>query len=191
MTKTTRLEAINTIIACIGESPVSSLDQLSADAAIALNVLNEVLREVQSRGWHFNTVTRTLVRDQSGRIPLADNCVRVDTDWSDQPDLDIGIRGDFAYDLGNDTEFFRRDVKDARLVLLFDFEELPEVARRYCMIRAGRIFGDRMVASEKVNAFTRMDEQMAWVDLREYESDTADRTIFDHPDVGMTLHRTR
>lgn len=191
MTKTTTLEAVNVIIACIGESPVNSLDQLSADAAIALNVLNETCREVQSRGWHFNTVKRTLVRDQSGRIPLAENCVRVDTDWSDQPDLDVGVRGDFLHDLGEDTEFFRRDVKDARLIVLLDFEEMPESARRYCMIRAGRIFADRMVASEKINAFTRMDEQMAWVDLREYESDVADRTIFDHPDVGRTLHRTR
>ena len=36
LTLTTKLEAINTIIACVGESPVNSLDaSLSADAAVA------------------------------------------------------------------------------------------------------------------------------------------------------------
>lgn len=192
MTLTTKLEAVNTIIACVGESPVNSLDsQLSADAAVALNTLNEVLREVQSRGWHFNTERRTLVRDQTDRIPLAANMVRVDTDSSDQPDLDVAVRGPFLYDRGNARSTFAADIKDADVVLLLDFEELPEPARRYCMIRAGRMFADRMVGSEKHNAYNLRDEMMAWADLRSYDDDTADHSIFDHYDVARTLDRTR
>jgi len=192
LTLTTKLDAVNTIIACVGESPVNSLDaDLNSDAALALNTLNEVLREVQSRGWHFNTENRTLVRDGSGRIPLASNIVRVDTDHSDQPDLDIAIRGGFAYDRGKATDQFTADIKDASLVLLLEFEDLPEPARRYVMIRAGRMFSDRMVGSEKHNAYNSRDEMMAWADMRAYENDTADHTIFGHYDVARTLDRIR
>lgn len=192
LTLTTKLEAINTIIACVGESPVNSLDaSLSADAAVALNTLNEVLREVQSRGWHFNTELKTLVRNSEGSIPLASNVVRIDTDVSDHPDLDISIRGGFAYNRGKSTDMFDSDIKDAQVVLLLDFEEIPESARRYVMIRAGRIFADRMVGSEKHNAYNMRDEMMAWADMRAYETDTADYTIFDHYDVARTLDRIR
>ena len=192
LTLTTKLEAVNTIIACVGESPVNSLDaSLSSDAAVALNTLNEVLREVQSRGWHFNTEKRTLVRDSDGRIPLAPNIVRIDTDVSDHPEIDIAIRGGFAFDRGASTGTFTTDIRDVQVVLLLDFEEIPEPARRYVMIRAGRLFADRMVGSEKHNAYNMRDEMMAWADMRAYETDTADFTVFDHYDTYRTLDRIR
>jgi hypothetical protein len=46
---TTELEAVNTILSTIGESPVSSLgDQMTVDAVLAQNILHEVSREVQT-----------------------------------------------------------------------------------------------------------------------------------------------
>jgi hypothetical protein len=189
---TTKLAAVNTIIACVGESPVNSLDaSLSADAAIALNTLDEVLREVQSRGWHFNTEKRDLARDAEGRILLPSNVCRIDTDFSDQPELDVVLRGTRVYDRGKATDVFFKDIKGVDVVVLLDFEEIPEPARRYVTIRAGRIFADRMVGSEKNHSFSMRDEMMAWADLRAYENDTADHSVFGHYDVARTLDRTR
>ena len=55
-TRTTELEAINTILSTIGESPLNTLSgSLPVDGTMAKNVLNEINREVQSMGWHFNT----------------------------------------------------------------------------------------------------------------------------------------
>ena len=55
-TRTTELEAVNTILSTIGEAPINSLTgALPVDATVAKNVLSEIAREVQSAGWHFNT----------------------------------------------------------------------------------------------------------------------------------------
>ena len=52
---TTELEAVNSMLATIGEAPVNSITgTLPLDASLAKNTLNEINREVQSAGWHFN-----------------------------------------------------------------------------------------------------------------------------------------
>ena len=78
--KTTELEAVNTILSSVGEPPINSLTgQQNADATIARNILSEISREVQTQGWHFNTLyDQALSPDSSGYIYLADEVVRVD-----------------------------------------------------------------------------------------------------------------
>ena len=58
--------------------------------------------------------------------------------------------------------------------------ELRETARNYVMVRAGRIYSDRMVGSEEQRSFTLRDEMQALASLRESEMDANDFTIFDH-----------
>ena len=53
---TTELEAVNTMLAVLGEAPVNSITgTLPLDASLAKTTLSEINREVQSAGWHFNT----------------------------------------------------------------------------------------------------------------------------------------
>ena len=55
-TRTTELEAVNTILSTIGEAPLNTLTgSLPVDGTTAKNVLSEINREVQSAGWHFNS----------------------------------------------------------------------------------------------------------------------------------------
>lgn len=55
LTGTTELEAVNAMLASIGEAPLSSLDGATqADVQIALNILRNTAREVQMWGWRFN-----------------------------------------------------------------------------------------------------------------------------------------
>jgi len=57
VTETTKLSAINSMLSCIGESPVSSLDgTVSADVAVASNILDEVCRDLMQREWRWNTI---------------------------------------------------------------------------------------------------------------------------------------
>ena len=66
----TELEAVNVLLTTIGEAPVNTLTgKQTTDVAIAQQVLNEVNREVQSRGWHFNTEYDVeLIPDTSNNI---------------------------------------------------------------------------------------------------------------------------
>ena len=79
-TRSTELEAVNTILSTIGEAPLNSLSgSLPVDGTMAKNVLSEISREVQSAGWHFNTHYKsTLTRDTNNNIPVATSFRRKD-----------------------------------------------------------------------------------------------------------------
>lgn len=189
LTATTKLQAINTMLSAIGEPPVNSLSSTRADSLIALQILDEITREVESYGWHFNIEYKvTLTPDASGYIYISDNVVRVNTDPAKYYDLDIVTRGNRLYDKYSNTYVFSGPIEVSRVVML-EFEEIPEAARRYIMIRAARIFGDRMVGSEKHHTFTGTDEMMALAKLREYEVDTADYSIYDSYGPASVVNR--
>jgi hypothetical protein len=189
LSKTTKLQAINTMLSSVGEPPVNSLTALRADSLIAQNILEEVMRDVQSYGWLFNTEDNvTLIPETgTGYIYIGDNVARVDMDPSFY-NYDITIRGNRLYERKNNTYSFAEPIKVTR-VLLMEYDEMPEVARRYIFIRASRIFQDRVVGSERLHAFTQADEIAALARMSEHENETGDYTIFQSPDVARTFMR--
>jgi hypothetical protein len=187
--KTTKLNAINTMLSAIGEPPVNTLSSQRADSNLAEQILDEVSREIQSYGWHFNSEYNvSLSPDSNGYIDVAENVVRVDTDPFRYASLDIVLRGNRLYDKASNTYVFGSEIIVDRVVML-EFDEMPEPARRYIMIRAARIFSDRMIGSEKHHAFTGQDEMMALAKMREYENDTADHNIFDESTTLNVINR--
>lgn len=184
----TQLEAVNMMLSVIGEAPVNTLEGASTvDVIQAKSILNEVSREVQTVGWHFNTEKEyPLVPDVNQEIILASNMVRVDAD--SHPTLDVVQRGSKLYDRQNHTFKFDQTLK-AEVIFLLPFEEIPQVARQFIVIRAARIFQDRMVGSETLHGFTEEDEKKALTDLKEAEGDTGDYTIFDSYDAYRPLDR--
>jgi hypothetical protein len=57
-TVTSKLEAVNVMLTSIGESPVNTItSSTTTDVSIAIQILDNVSREVQSVGWHFNSDT--------------------------------------------------------------------------------------------------------------------------------------
>lgn len=53
---TTELEAVNAMLASIGEAPVADLATATAtDVVMAISILRNTAREVQMLGWRFNT----------------------------------------------------------------------------------------------------------------------------------------
>ena len=88
---TTILEAVNVILESIGEEPVNSIDGGGADASIANRILGEVNREVQSKGWHWNTERETkLVPDNDGNIIIPQNTLKV---YSAERCVNVTMRG--------------------------------------------------------------------------------------------------
>lgn len=189
LTKTTKLLAVNTMLSAIGEPPVNTLSSQRADSSIAEQILDEVSREIQSYGWHFNIEKNvTMNPDSDGHIDVADNVVRIDTDPYRYTELDLIMRGSRLYDRKTNSSVFTGSIVITRIVML-DFEELPEPARRYIMIRAARIFCDRMVGSEKHHTFNGQDEMMAMAKMQEYENDTANYNIFDDYSTASVINR--
>lgn len=186
-TSMTELEAVNVMLTTIGEAPVSTLSgNQVVDVSVAQQVLTEVSREVQSRGWHFNTDTRVeLSPSVDTFIYVPADVARLDiTNKTD----DIIARSGKLYNLTDKTYVFT-DKVEATIVYYMAFTELPDVARKFITVRAARIFSDRMINSETLHRMTAKDEQTALVDLKEYEGDTADYNMMDSYSVSRTLQR--
>lgn len=184
LTKTTKLQAINTMLSVVGEPPVNSLTAQRADSFIAQSILDEVSREVLTYGWQFNTEDNvTLSPDSStGFIYISDSVVRVDMDSRYDDTYDIVIRGNRIYNRKTNSFVFTEDLV-AQRVILMDFDDLPEVAKRYITIRAARIFQDRVVGAQTLHAFTATDELVALTKMQEYENEVGDYSIFQSDDM--------
>ena len=194
-TRTTHLEAVNTMLSTIGEAPVNSLTgSLPTDASMAKNILDEVNREVQSGGWKFNTSYKaTLSRDTNNKIPVANDVMHIELNplLEAKSSNDPVIRGSFLYNLAKETFIFDKDFENVQIVHLLDFEQIPEQARRYITIRASRIFHDRTLGANALHRFSRQDELVSLSILKQSEASVADHSIFNSYDQYNTVTRNR
>lgn len=171
---TTELEAVNAILAAIGETPVGTLSgALPVDASIALTRLRAKSRGLQSSGWSFNTDERfTLPVDSDGRVPIPRNALNVDA----CDDNDFITRGSFFYDRKNHTFFIHRPIA-ADVVRFLPWSDLPEYARQYIFTSVARTFQDQMLGDEALHQYTQDDERLAWVGFLDAESRNADLNV--------------
>lgn len=194
MTPTTKLEAVNIMLSTIGESPVNSLSSGLVDAELAETILDATSRSVQSEGWHFNKEYQVKYSpDLSGNVLLPTNVLRADASAQIDTinrgqDFDLVQRGTKMYDRKNHTFSINKTV-ELDIVVQLSFEELPEVAKRYITLKASRVFQDRVVGSNTLHQYNQEDEERAYFELKEFEGDSGDYTIFDSPDVAATLDR--
>jgi hypothetical protein len=190
LTNTTKLDAVNTILLSIGEAPVNTLGSGLQEAEIAEVVLDNINREVQSIGWTFNTDLRlTLSPNTDGYIALPSNCMKVDTtsvlrDYT----TDIVERNRKLYDRVTNSFIFTKDIV-VDMVILLSFDGLPEVARRYITLRAGRKYQENVIGSPALSQLQADEEGFALIALKESEAETGDYSIFDHYDTYRHLDR--
>ena len=181
-TRTTELEAVNTILSTIGEAPLSTLTgSLPVDGTTAKNILNEISREVQSAGWHFNTQYKVdLTRDTNNKVPVGTDVVRVQLNNKyDKSSYDVVQRGTYLFNLAKNSETFDQDFTENTLIYLLQFEDLPEQARRYITIRSARVFHDRTLGANTLHKFSSEDEARSLSVMKQAETATGDNTIFD------------
>lgn len=184
-TSMTELEAVNVLLTTIGEAPVNTLtgNQVT-DVTVAKQVLNEISREVQSQGWHFNTQPKIkLVPDTNKNLLVPADTARVDADTKN-----IVLMSGKLFDLDKRSYEFSQPL-EVDIVFYMDFTELPDIAKRYITARAARIYSDRMLNSETIHAMALRDERQALIDLREYEGDTGDYNMMDSYSVARVLNR--
>ena len=192
VTRTTELEAVNTILSTIGESPINSLTgTLPVDANIAQNVLDEICREVQSAGWHWNTRYKVdLSRDGDNKIPIGTDVLRVKLNTKyDRGSYDVVQRDNYLYNLAKNEETFTTNFEDTDIVYLLDFSKIPEQAKRYITIRSARVFHDRTLGATTIHKFSTQDEARALSLLRQAETETGEYSIFDSHLQSYTVNR--
>lgn len=183
---TSELEAINTLLAAIGESGINTLEVTGlADVASAKRTLDEISRTVQTVGYHFNTEDEyPLPRDTSGTITLPQNTLKMNL----AGDASVIQRGLRLYNKEDHSYAFAKDL-EGTLVFLLPWDELPEVARHYIMIRASRVFQARTLGSDTQFQFSEDEERKALTSLQEAEGETGNHNIFSSPSVQSIMAR--
>lgn len=180
---TTELEAVNAMLSAIGEAPIEDLATASReDVDKALNILREAAREVQARGWRFNTEfnfklapTDTVLIDGTAYnvfTPPADLAAFRLSLRSEQYGMDAVVRPsrtyvdvngaavDVLYDRINGRDGFTNAELYIDPTWFLDFADLPESARRYITVLSARRFSQDQ-GSEAAAKFGENDEQYA------------------------------
>ncbi len=169
--KTTQLDAVNEMLTAVQLMPVSSLNvATNSDVNIAIDVLSSVHREVETKGWWFNSNYRVAYAPSGGTIPIPSNVVSLRSARGNlvgpAESREVVERNGFLYDVGNNTSIFSTSVY-LDTIISQAFEDLPESARRYITIRAARIFQTKILGDETLGVFTFSHEQEAWNILEE------------------------
>ena len=166
------LEAVNMLLAAVGEAAVSSLETATTvDVTQAKNLLSNINREVQQKGWHFNTEWDVVFSlDSDSRIPLGTTVLSIYS-----PTKMTTIRGregsPFLYDLDNNTFTWTASINDAVTITLLDFEDIPQTARQYITTKAARIFQEEIIGQVSAETVNRQEETEAYADLLDDEGE--------------------
>ena len=176
ITPTTELQSVNTMLSVIGEAPVNSITgTTTVDVSVAKNILDETSMSVQAIGWNFNTHINhtTLALDSDNKVPLPANCVKADANQAYR-NYNYTIRNGFLYDMEKHTDVFTSAPASVDLVLVQQFEHLPEYARRYITTKAARRFASRFIGDKEITALIGQDENEALVAFHQADSQEAD-----------------
>lgn len=175
VTPSNKLDAVNEILSAVGSSPVNSLeDELNVDVLNAVRILDSVSKEIQSRGWDFNIEDSValLPDDDTNLVPCPNNYLRfVSSGYK------LIRRSGYFFDILSQTNEFPEGLTLDTLVRELDFEELPEVFRKFVTCRAARIFQMRYLTSDDLNKHLMTEESSAYADIIDYDLTTGNYNI--------------
>ena len=177
ITPTTELQAVNTMLSVIGEAPVNTITgTTSVDVSVAKNILDETSMSIQSAGHNFNRhIEFTVSLDSNNKIPLPTNCVQAD---DHQRQYNYTIRDGYLYNLEKHTDVFESAPK-LDVVLIQQFEHLPEYARRYITVKSARRFAARFIGDKEITQLIGQDENEALVAFEQADTRESDLNILE------------
>lgn len=163
------LEAVNDILAAIGESPVSTLEgDTNADVVSARRILHKINRREQSKGWTFNIDEEaSLAPDaDTGLIPFLSSYLRV-VSAGGTPYMN---RGGYVYDRTSRTDTFTSPIS-VQLVTLLEFDEMPEVFKSYIVTKAAKEFNISFFGAPEIDTVLSNELIELQQVIMEYELD--------------------
>lgn len=179
---TTELEAVNLMLMSIGQAPVSTLEVTGiVDVNNAKMRLTEVTRRVCGMKFNWNTDEEyELSPDVDGVIAVPAGVLKIDPSDVTQnyvlrrhPTKNI-----LALYNKDEKTFTFTDPVEVDIVWGFVFEDLPQAARDYIAVAAGRKFQANVVGSQILDKFEEDDEQRAWIELHKTALRSQDSNVF-------------
>ena len=185
---TTTLEVLNHMLNVIGESPVTDASSDHPSVLSAKVELNRVLKELQVRGWWFNTeYNLKLSPNESGQIIVPTGTLYIDpVDASSK----LVRRGTKLYDPQNHT-FVISTAVYVNLLLQLTIEDLPESAAMYVMHKSAYDFYVNDDGDEQKS--NRLDKEVtrSWAVLQKEELKVTNLNAKNRPHVAQLTYRMK
>ena len=174
----TELSAVNSILGSIGQAPVTSLVFTNPEIEFIYNLLKESNVEVQSEGWVFNREEHyKFTPDVAGMIPIPNNVLRMDVCEEEvYRTTDVVKRQGALYNKVDHTYKFDKPI-DMNVVWLFDFEDLPQVFKRYIVQKASVRAATQLVSNPTLVQLLTQQEAYTRAICMEYECDQGDHSF--------------
>jgi hypothetical protein len=179
-TPKTLLEAVNSLLLAIRISSVMSLNaaDLNVDAAGAKEALDNAAREIQLRGYEYNTDKGYNIdpAPTTGEIILPSNTLKVRSIRCNNRRL--VKRGLKLYDNKKHT-FSIGETVSVDLVVALPFEDLPESFKLYVTALAANRWCIPKLPSQTTFQYTQTFVQAAQMAAEEEDAEMADETVLD------------
>lgn len=180
---TTELEAVNRMLASIGERPINQavLGTQRLDVERALITLNEAHVLTLTRGWWFNEEEEIeLTPNEDGELTVGADVIGVDAHY--KYITKFVKRGRRLYN--RDTRSYTDNTENLLVdwKVLVPFDDCPESYKIYVAALAGMMFQKRSVGSTTLFEFTLQDTQLAHGILLQEEADQDDSNLRQAPD---------
>ncbi len=188
----TKLDGVNYILTGNGQRPVTVLDTSGTSyVAEAERLLDTVELEIQTRGWHYNTLTKVvLTPDASDHILIPAGIITIDTDYTDKW-RDITQQGDHLFDLDNNTDEFA-DTLYVTYVQRLEFSCIPEPFKQWMASEAAK----RMAESYHPEHYARLrvrqnDAATKMAAAIRFNGDKSNTNVLNTVDADRFRGRTR
>ena len=185
----TELSAVNSVLGAIGQSPVTRLNYDNPEQSFIYNLIKECNMDIQQEGWTFN-------KEYHVQITPAASVASNKTGYgyiTYPPDvLQYALHGGLekksqrlvrrkgrVYDTVDHTDEFKvGDEISVDRILLFKFEDLPHVFRRYVIYCASTRAAIQLVGNPQLVQLLQTKEVTSRAACLEYECNQTDPTFF-------------
>lgn len=185
----TELSSVNSILASIGQSPITTLNFENPETSYIYQLLMEASTDVQNEGWVYNREEHfPIVPNQDDEILIPDNVLRMDvSEGQVYRTSDVVKRNGKLYNKLNHSYKFDK-VIDMDITWKFEYEDLPSVFKRYVTSKAATRAATQMVGNPQLAQLLAQQEAFNRAACVEYECNQGDHTFFGTP--NDTVYRS-
>ena len=177
----TELNAVNSVLAAIGQSPVTTLDFENPETSFVYNLIQECSRDVQDEGWVFNREQMyPLKPDTSGFIIPPNNVLRMDVSENDVYFTSNVVKRDGKlYDKYRHSFEFNTQTIYFDIVWFLPYSDLPSVFQRYITSKASGRAATQLVSNPNLTQLLTAQEAQTRAACLEYECNQGDHNMMD------------
>lgn len=187
---TTELDAINYILGAVGQAPVTTIDQLNPDVAIAYDTLQQENRQIQQEGWTFNwEYEYPFTPDNNGNIAIPNNVLQLDlSDVYENRGIEVVKRDGKLYNKTDHTYTWEKQVK-CDVMWLFPFDDVPPIVQQYIQAKAALEASQKMIGDKTIFQLLNTKVAQAKASAVEYETNQGDFSFFGRS-LGMDYYNS-